>query len=187
MTEHNTLSISNANDARAVRRLVPFLMRHFYRHAHGILAVSSGVADDLARMLNIDRQAIRVAYNPVVTEKMITRSYETIDHPWLADGQQPFILAVGRLTGAKDFPTLIRAFKQLRDIDDVRLVILGEGPQREQLEKLVLELELQGSVLLPGFSDNPFAWMRRSALLCFRLVGRGCQLYLLRQWLVGFR
>ncbi len=173
VTEHNTLSISCANAARSLGRLVPFLVRHFYRHAHGILAVSSGVADDLARVVNIDRQAIRVAYNPVVTEKMIARSYEPIDHPWLADGQQPFVLAAGRLTGAKDFPTLIRAFKKLRGTDDVRLVILGEGPQREQLEKLVSELELEGAVLLPGFLDNPYAWMRRSALFVLSSAWEG--------------
>lgn len=173
VTEHSTLSISNANDARGLGRLVPFLMRHFYRHAHGILAVSSGVADDLARVLNLDRQAVRVAYNPVVTERMISRSYEIIDHPWLADGQQPFVLAAGRLTGAKDFPTLIRAFKKLRDTDDVRLVILGEGPQREQLEKLVAELKLEGSVLLPGFSGDPYAWMRRSALFVLSSAWEG--------------
>lgn len=173
VTEHSTLSISCANADRGLGRLVPFLVRHFYKRAHGILAVSSGVADDLARVLDIDREAIRVAYNPVVTEKMITRSYETIDHPWLADGQQPFILAAGRLTGAKDFPTLIRAFKKLRDTDDVRLVILGEGSQREQLEKLVAELELEGTVLLPGFSDNPYAWMRRSALFVLSSAWEG--------------
>lgn len=173
VTEHNTLSISCANADRGLGRLVPFLVRHFYKRAHGILAVSSGVADDLARVLDIDRKKIRLAYNPVVTGEMIARSYEAVEHSWLSDGQQPFVLAVGRLTGAKDFPTLIRAFKKLRDTDDVRLVILGEGAQRDQLEKLVAELGLETVVVLPGFSDNPYAWMRKSALFVLSSAWEG--------------
>jgi glycosyltransferase involved in cell wall biosynthesis len=59
---------------------------------------------------------------------------------------------------------LIRAFAQLRVQREVRLMILGEGNLRAELEALVRELKLEDDVALPGFVDNPFAYMRRAAL-----------------------
>jgi glycosyltransferase involved in cell wall biosynthesis len=82
----------------------------------------------------------------------------------MAEGVPPVILGVGRLTQAKDFSTLIRAVARLRAKRDCRLVILGEGELRGELEGLVRTLGLQGSAQLPGFTENPFAWMNRAAL-----------------------
>lgn len=87
-----------------------------------------------------------------------------LEHPWLGEGKPPVILGVGRLTPQKDFSTLIHAFAQVRTVRDCRLVILGEGELRAELEQLVASLGVQDSVQLPGFADNPFAWMSRVRL-----------------------
>jgi glycosyltransferase involved in cell wall biosynthesis len=88
-------------------------------------------------------------------------------------GAPPVILAVGRLTLQKDFPTLIRAFARLRARRSARLVILGEGELRDELEALVAELGLTADVALPGFVDNPFSWMRGSALFVLSSAWEG--------------
>src|SRR5690606_13034938 len=72
------------------------------------------------------------------------------------------ILGVGRLTAQKDFSTLIRAFARSRARDDLQLVILGEGELRDELEALARELGV--NVLMPGFVENPYAWMRAAEL-----------------------
>jgi glycosyltransferase involved in cell wall biosynthesis len=81
---------------------------------------------------------------------------------------------MGRLDALKDFPTLIRAFALLRSKRPCRLAILGEGAGRHDLERLVGELNLQDDVHLPGFIDNPFAWMRAAAVVVSSSLTEGC-------------
>ena len=65
-------------------------------------------------------------------------------------------MAVGRLTEAKNFGFLIRAFKALRDQHaDTRLIILGEGELRTEFETLVAELGLKDAVDLPVLMPTP--------------------------------
>jgi glycosyltransferase involved in cell wall biosynthesis len=69
-------------------------------------------------------------------------------------------LAVGRLTVEKDYPTLIKAFSILSEKNNFRLIILGEGKKRSELESLIKRLELQEKIDLPGFTRNPYVYMR---------------------------
>jgi glycosyltransferase involved in cell wall biosynthesis len=64
----------------------------------------------------------------------------------------------------KDFPTLLKAFARVRAVREARLVILGEGKKRIELETLAQELGVAAEVDLPGWVDNPFAWMARAAV-----------------------
>jgi glycosyltransferase involved in cell wall biosynthesis len=140
------------------------LARWLYPQAHRVVAVSHGVATDILHLYQLPTAKVAVIYNPVVTPELIARSWEAVEHPWLAAGEPPIILGVGRLTAQKDFATLIRAFARVRQHDEARLIILGEGEHRPILEQLIGELGLQAWVALPGFVENPYAWMRRAAV-----------------------
>jgi glycosyltransferase involved in cell wall biosynthesis len=59
----------------------------------------------------------------------------------------------------KDFPTLLRAFAQLRQTRHARLLILGEGEERQMLEALSARLGVNEDVSLPGFVENPYPYM----------------------------
>lgn len=163
VAEHNTLTASSAYRRRRIPSM-PWLMRRAYPRADAVVAVSKGVADDLAATLGLPRERVHVIYNPIVTDELLAMSRAPVDHPWCADGAPPMILAVGRLTEQKDFPTLIHAYARLRRRRSVRLVILGEGEARGELEDLIARLGLAEDVYLPGFVDNPFAWMRQARL-----------------------
>ncbi|ULR40554.1 glycosyltransferase [Thermus sp. NEB1569] len=162
ISEHNTLSASRPKNAR--ERLLLWFMRWTYPWADAVIAVSQGVAEDLIHLTGLPREKIQVIYNPVVTPELFAKAREPLDHPWLASGEPPVILGVGRLTEEKDFPTLIRAFALVRAQRPARLMILGEGELRPQLEALVHELGLQDDVALPGFVENPYAYMARAAV-----------------------
>lgn len=149
---------------RLIRLYLRWLARRFYPRADAIVAVSEGVARELARATGIPRARIEVVHNPVVTRTLRRRMEAPLDHPWLASGALPVILAAGRMTLQKDFPTLIHAFRRLRARRPARLVVLGDGPGRPALEALVARFELGADVLLPGHVDNPLPWMRRAAL-----------------------
>jgi len=169
----STVSLSSGHASTARARLTPRLMRLFYPWADGIVAISQGVAADLSRITGIRRERITVIYNPVVTPELFERAKDPLAHPWFPPGQPPVILGVGRLTKAKDFPTLIRAFALVRRELPARLVILGEGEERPRLEALVKELGLEDDVALPGFVENPYAYMSRAAVFVLSSAWEG--------------
>ncbi|MCS7194384.1 MAG: glycosyltransferase [Meiothermus sp.] len=154
----------DARHASSLRgRLLPLAMRLFYPWADGIVGVSQGVVDDFVRLTGI-RQRVRVIHNPVVTPELLQRAEEPLEHPWFQPQEPPVLLGVGRLTRQKNFPNLIRAFAEVRKRRPARLVILGEGEERASLEGLVRSLGLEGEVELPGFVQNPYAYMKRAGV-----------------------
>ncbi len=164
ISEHNTFSIAYGQLPKWCRMLASELTRQFYPWADEIVAVSHGVADDLARSTGIPRHRVRVIYNPIVTPELETKRRDIVSHPWLESGTVPVVLAIGRLTAQKDLGTLIRAFARLRQVRPVRLLILGEGEGRPVLEALIRELHLEEDVDLPGFTANPFPYLTKAAL-----------------------
>ena len=155
-----TVRIFLKHTKRRFRNLYPIL----FPIADHILAVSDGVADNLAVKLKIPRERISRIYNPVVAEDITALARAVPDHPWMSDEGSPVILGAGRLARVKDFPTLLRAFKRVSRKRDARLVILGEGRWRKRLEKLTRKLGLQKKVSLPGWVSNPYAFMSRASL-----------------------
>ncbi len=164
MTEHANLSqlLSDANSGLAW--CLPRLMRAAYIRADAIIAVSDGVAQDLAKTLGFAAKRIHTRHNPIDVDALAAKSTETLDHPWFAPNAPPVVLAAGRLSPEKDFPILIRAFALLRAQRPARLVILGEGGQRKALEGLIDDLDCKNDILLPGFQANPYTWMRRAGV-----------------------
>ncbi|WP_438317029.1 glycosyltransferase [Candidatus Caldatribacterium sp. SIUC1] len=164
VSEHSTLSFSTENAPSVRAKFMPFLIRVFYPYADAVVAVSRGVAEDLIARTGLPAEKIKVIYNPVVTPELFTKAEEPLDHPWFRQGEPPVVLGVGRLTKPKDFPTLIRAFALVRKERPARLMILGEGEERPNLEILVRKLGLEGEVALPGFVENPYKYMKRAAV-----------------------
>ena len=173
VSEHNNLTESKKELSFIKGRILTSLMSWAYRKANGIVAVSNGVADALTNELKIDRNKITTIYNPIFSEDLIKRSQELILHPWINKTAPPLILGVGRLDPPKDFKTLIHAFKQVFEKQDCNLIILGEGELRPELEKLIKSLNLDDNVQLPGFVDNPYAWMSHADLFVLSSIREG--------------
>jgi glycosyltransferase involved in cell wall biosynthesis len=144
-------------------RVIRFLMRRTYRRADAVIVVAKAMIDELRNGLGLDRSRVHMIANPVVTRRLLEGMREEPDSPSFRDGV-PVILGAGRLEAQKDFGTLLRAFALLRADRDARLVIIGEGPERARLEGLARELGIAGDVALPGYKDNPYAYMRAAAL-----------------------
>lgn len=181
----STISIASRKSDQVRSRLMPYLVRLFYPRADAIVAVSKGVADDLSRATGLPRERIKVIYNPVVTPELPEKAKEPLHHPWFAPGAPPVILGVGRLDRAKDFPTLIRAFALLRQKRKARLVILGEGEERPVLEALTRELGINEDVDMPGFVENPYAYMSRAAVFVLSSTWEGLPGVLIEAMAVG--
>jgi len=156
------------------RLLIPLFMRVLYPFADAVVGVSHGVATGLAQLSGLPLERIRVIFNPVIFPGLQEKAQEPIDHPWFKPGERPVILGVGRLQEQKDFPTLIRAFAKVRQTCPSRLVILGYGPDRPQLEALVQELGLTEDVdMSSGFVKNPFPYMKKTSVFVLSSAWEG--------------
>jgi len=153
-------SISRAPE-RLVGRLTRVLMRWLYPKADGVVCVSKALAQDMQRLIGVPAAKIVTIYNPIDVEMIHRRMQEPVDHGWITVRTAPVVLAAGRLTAAKDYPTLLRAFARLREGRDARLIILGTGEEEARLKALAADLGIAGEVDFVGFQDNPFAWMAR--------------------------
>jgi glycosyltransferase involved in cell wall biosynthesis len=169
---HNVLSQESSHADNLKRKFIPYLLRWFYLGADTVVAVSQGVARDLVK-LGVAKDKISVIYNPIVTPDLEKKLQQSLEHPWFTPEQSPVILAVGRLNQQKSFSTLIKAFTEVRKSIPARLMILGEGEQRDEMELLVTKLGVAEDVSLPGFVDNPYIYMKKSKLLVLSSAWEG--------------
>ncbi|MDX9954692.1 MAG: glycosyltransferase [Anaerolineae bacterium] len=141
--------------------LVPLL----YPRADGISTVSDGVSRDLIKRTGLRSSQVMTIYNPFDLEGIEANARQPIESDWFTSSNSPTILAIGRLTEQKDFSVLIRAFALIRRAREIRLLILGEGEQRGELEALVGNLGLsKEDVRMPGFVRNPHRYLARCDL-----------------------
>jgi glycosyltransferase involved in cell wall biosynthesis len=162
--ESNVPSKAAAHDRRLSAKLTLPLKKWSYPHADAIIANSQAGAKDLARLLRLPQQRVHFIHNPTLHDEIFERAEEPLDDPWFQEGEPPVVLAAGRLAHQKDFHTLIRAFAAVRKEIVARLVILGEGEDRESLEQLAAQLGVAPDVQLPGFVSNPYKYMARASV-----------------------
>ncbi len=159
--EQNTLSEAARNGKSRRDRIMPWMVQRFYPTADYVVSVSEGVSEDLARLVTLPPDKLRVISNPIVASDIEGLTRAPVELEWFGDGDQVFV-AAGRFQPQKDFQTLIRAFALVRSQRPARLVVLGDGPERGRLEALIRELDVASDVSLPGATANPYAYMARS-------------------------
>ncbi len=162
MVEHGIIS---KEFTVSISSMLKYLMKFVYPRSDKVVAVSSGTANDLSISLKLNRQKIDVIYNPIVFPEIEPYSKEIIDDPFLIDKKFLYIVSVGSLKLAKDYPTLLKAFRIVRDELDINLLILGDGPLRMELTILAKKLNLSNNVYFLGVQRNPFKYMRNARLL----------------------
>lgn len=140
-----------------IQRLQFILAR--MKHAP-IIAVSQGVKNELISDYKIKEEQITVLYNPININNINTISTDSIFN--LDMSNIPTIINVGSLSVAKGQWHLIRAFAELRRTHTARLIILGEGTERQYLETLVTDYNLSNDVFIMGWRDNPYKYMAKS-------------------------
>jgi len=168
-------------------QLLRSLMRRAYSSANALVAVSKGVAQSMIDTLDVPPPAVRTIYNPIITDDLHRRAAAVLDDPWFAPGAPPVVLAAGRLAPEKDFSTLLRAFAGVRANRSARLLLLGQGPERERLLALIGELGLQDHARLAGFDHNPLRYMSRSAVFAMSSLYEGLPGALIQAMACGCR
>jgi glycosyltransferase involved in cell wall biosynthesis len=170
---HTNLTQSLLEKRDVASRVLVYLIRKLYKRADSIVAVSKGGADDISNVARVPKNRVCVIYNPVLTTKLYELLDEPFNHEWFDEKSVKTILSVGRLSKEKNFSMLIKAFSIVASKLSCRLIILGEGEERERLESMVQELKLADKVLLPGFVENPFVYMKHCSVFVLSSILEG--------------
>ena len=177
--------LNDKNLARFNVQVLFKIIKFTYQFADETVAISSGAADEASELTKIPKDHIRIFFLPVITDRFNQLKKQSVENPFLFSKKIPNILAVGRLTPAKDFVTLIKAFAIVIKNIPARLVILGEGESRSQLEDLVFELGLKDKVLLPGYVDNCYPYMVSCDLFVVSSAWEGLSMVLIEALACG--
>lgn len=162
LSEHSPLSLAYAGKGWLHRCMLRLSQRLLYPLADARVAVSAGVAGDLAELSGLPRSQFTVIYNPAALGRVPAMPPPRPQA--LAGHSGPVLLAVGTLKRVKRFDVLIDAFARLTDFPEAVLCIVGEGAERTALEAQVAALGLQGRVLLPGYAPDPAPWYAHADL-----------------------
>jgi len=136
-----------------------------YPLADDVVAVSEGVAESVIANTRLGRDGTTVLNNSIDVAAIRMEADEAVDHEWFTDPEIDPIVSLGRLEPVKDYPTLLKAFAILTESrPQTRLVIMGKGSERRRLISLARSLGIDDRTRIPGYVDNPFAYMRRASV-----------------------
>mgnify|MGYP005750345355 CR=1 FL=1 len=136
-----------------------------YKLANQIVSLSEGVKENLVKKYKVKPNDIEVIYNPVditnINQKLINDDMP-FEHKKIYDTDEKIIVTAGRLVEQKDQRTLLNAFAKINKEVSSRLVILGEGPLKAQLEQQAKDLGVFESVHFLGFQSNPYIYFNKA-------------------------
>ena len=158
LSDHVILSLDSVYNLNIALFFVRALIVSTYHFARGIIAVSNDVKKDLCHLGNLPDEKVRVIYNPAAIG-VSTRKHDArlSDRLW-GKKHTKKILSVGSLKDEKDYKTIIEAIALIQPSINIKLIILGEGSFRYQLEQLINSLGLEENISLPGFFVDPYPW-----------------------------
>lgn len=142
-------------------RLVNVSAKKLYRKADAIVALCEAVKTNLVDHGFAHPDQVSVIYNPVVNDALQKGLQENVTHPFFNAGV-PVYISVGRLARAKNFSLIIRAFSLLIRKKDARLMLIGDGPEKEMLNELVVKLQLRDKIAFTGQVVNPYPYLRQA-------------------------
>lgn len=139
----------------------------FYEKADFIVAVSEGVKKDLNEFFKLKHKKINVICNSYNYEELLVKSHEySVEFK-----TGSYIVCVGRFYENKNHTLLLKAFAEAKL--SKTLVLLGDGPKRKELEKLIIRLNIQNRVVFKGFVNNPYPYIKNSAGLISTSLAEG--------------
>ncbi|MBL1209493.1 MAG: glycosyltransferase [Geminocystis sp. GBBB08] len=120
-----------------------------------VICQSKKLQEDLSKYVPIKNKSV-VINNPIDIERV----KEEAQREKINTQGEPSILAIGRLFPQKGFDLLLQSLpKVIKQHPQLHLSILGKGPQRPELESLIIKYKLENHVSLLGFCPNPYPYI----------------------------
>lgn len=157
-----------------LKNILRIICIFFYTRSKNFIANSIDTKNSLNRFLFINKKLIKVINNPVFSNDFNYQNIEVSNDKWIRDKTLKVIIGMGRLTPQKDFATLIKAFSLvIKTNKNCRLIICGEGDQKQNLLFLIKELNLINYVKIIGFTHNPYAYLKGADIFCLTSLWEG--------------
>ena len=143
-----------------------------YSKFNKTICVSEYVKENFIDNFNV-KKPIEVLYNTNETKEILFRANEVVDD-YNFDSSSKNIVAIGTLKKTKGFDKLIRIHKRLLSEDILHnVIVLGKGPEQDNLGKLIKEYDVQKSFKLLGYNTNPYKYIKNSDLFVCSSIAEG--------------
>lgn len=155
----------------------------YYSKFDKVVCVSQSVKESFDELFGEYAESV-VLYNVIDEDEILKKASDTVE--WNCKPEQKRLLAVGRLSQEKNYTYLIDTCGKLWDEGyKFHLNILGEGPEKENLEQKIKKLNLQRFVELKGFTDNPYPWINSADIVICSSVYEGLSTIVLESLILG--
>jgi glycosyltransferase involved in cell wall biosynthesis len=185
LTERLAAQAAFDTHGRLRDRVLPRLMRMFYRRADSIVTNSQSAAADLEQLLRTPKGSVKVIVNSMDRERITRLASEPVDHPWFQSDDADIVITVGRLEPQKDLETMLQAFAAATLNSTTKLVLVGDGSQHAQLEHLAGELGITDRIWFTGFDQNPYKYVAKAKLFVLSSLYEGMPNVLLESQALG--
>jgi glycosyltransferase involved in cell wall biosynthesis len=182
VSDHAALSRQYARRGSWHREVLKWSIRHFYPRADARVVVATATAKDLSLLSGLPVEDFRVIYNPVEPPSDVEVDPE-IARLW--GNARRRILNVGNLKPEKNQHLLLESFARISTGRDAKLIILGDGPLRQELERRAMELGIADRVIMPGFRLDPTPFYRSADLFVMSSDYEGYPLVLIEAMYCG--
>ncbi len=154
ISEHNNLSRQYAQHGTLHRLVLRVSTCIGYRLADVRVGVSNGVIADMAKLSLARASKFTLLYNPLVPRERPSDTEIAHAAARWGDDCETRLIAVGSLKAQKNHAMLLRAFSAVKR-PKCRLLLLGDGPLRGDLERLAGELGIGDRIVFEGFKEDP--------------------------------
>ncbi len=136
------------------------LFSFFCKRSDALIVPSSGTKEDCVKNFGAKGERVSVINNSIDAGLISEKCKEGIDIEFPAD---TFVVSTaGRLSMEKNMPLLLKAFAKLREKENAKLLIIGDGPEKANLEAVASELGIREDIIFTGFQENPYKYIKRS-------------------------
>lgn len=174
--ESNTISVKSYYDKSLKSKILNFLAKIFYKKADAIIAPTNVIKNDLIENYNVNSNLIHRIHNPYDFKEIKKLSKKNIYSKEKKLLRDKYLLSIGRLHPQKNFPFLIKIFKSIVSIkkfENFKLFIVGDGKDKNKLQKQINKFKLGKKIKLLGFQKNPFVFMKRCKLFILTSIYEG--------------
>ena len=182
------VAVRLCNMPSALSKMGHLMCKYFYKYADLIISQTSEMKDEMIKYYGLTESSVLVINNPIDKDLINSCIAESCD----IDQSNTNYIGVGKVIPRKGFNTLIKAFYIVKKGNDKSMLhIVGkfDDPEcieyKKQLDQLVTEFQLDGSVIFHGFQKNPFKYLNASDVFVLSSLDEGLPNVMLEAWYLG--
>ena len=173
--QHSYITDAESNTLRS-----RIIIEIFFRRCDKIIAVSDGIRNMLVKSLGVPSYKVKVIFNPIDSDRILKLANVYCELP------EDYIVFVGRLSRVKNIPLLIYAFKEYKiKNDSVKLIIVGDGEEKNEVSRLCLDLGLSNSVIMAGEQSNPYPYIKGARVVALSSSSEALPTVLIESLVLG--